>query len=78
MSGFGGHKYAAGLTIEESKIPEFRECFKEAAANQVQPEDLVPHLRIDGEIAFRQHAGGHTVGPNWPVFIKYAERYLSR
>jgi hypothetical protein len=32
---------------------------------------------IDGEIAFRQHAGGHTTGPNWPVFIKYAERYFS-
>jgi hypothetical protein len=32
----------------------------------------------DGEIAFRQHAGGHTVGPNWPVFIKYAERYFSK
>jgi len=32
---------------------------------------------VDGEIAFRQHAGGHTVGPNWPVFIKYAERYFS-
>jgi hypothetical protein len=31
---------------------------------------------IGGEIAFRQHAGGHTVGPNWPVFIKYAERYF--
>jgi hypothetical protein len=33
---------------------------------------------IDGEIAFRQHAGGHTVGPNWPVFIKYAEKYFSK
>jgi len=33
---------------------------------------------IDGEIAFRQHAGGHTVGPNWPVFIKFAERYFSK
>lgn len=31
---------------------------------------------IEGEIAFRQHAGGHTVGPNWPVFIKYAEKYF--
>jgi hypothetical protein len=31
---------------------------------------------IEGEIAFRQHAGGHTVDPNWPVFIKYAERYF--
>ena len=33
---------------------------------------------IGGEIAFRQHAGGHTVGPNWPVFIKYAERYFMK
>jgi hypothetical protein len=31
---------------------------------------------IDGEIAFRQHSGGHTTGPNWPTFIKFAERYL--
>ncbi|VTR94695.1 Uncharacterized protein OS=Fibrisoma limi BUZ 3 GN=BN8_04114 PE=4 SV=1 [Gemmata massiliana] len=30
----------------------------------------------DGEIAFRQHAGGHTTGPNWPTFLKYAERYI--
>lgn len=33
---------------------------------------------IDGEIAFRQHAGGHTVGPNWPTFLKYAEKYFQR
>jgi len=31
---------------------------------------------IDGEIAFRQHAGGHTTGPNWPTFLKYADRYI--
>ena len=31
---------------------------------------------IDGEIAFRQHSGGHTPGPNWPTFLKYAERYI--
>lgn len=31
---------------------------------------------IEGEIAFRQHAGGHTVGPNWPFFINYAEKYF--
>jgi hypothetical protein len=33
---------------------------------------------IDGEIAFRQHSGGHTVGPNWPTFLQFAERYLAR
>ncbi|MBN1558744.1 acetylxylan esterase [candidate division KSB1 bacterium] len=31
---------------------------------------------IDGEIAFRQHASGHTVEPNWPVFLEYAEKYF--
>ena len=32
----------------------------------------------DGEIAFRQHAGGHTTGPNWPYFIRYASRYFDK
>ena len=31
---------------------------------------------VDGEIAFRQHSGGHTTGPNWPTFITYASHYL--
>jgi hypothetical protein len=31
---------------------------------------------IDGEIAFRQHSGGHTTVPNWPTFITFASRYL--
>jgi len=28
-----------------------------------------------GDIAFRQHSGGHTTGPNWPAFLKYTEQY---
>jgi hypothetical protein len=31
---------------------------------------------IDGDIAFRQHHGGHTPAPNWPTFITFASRYL--
>lgn len=31
---------------------------------------------IDGEVAFRQHSGGHTTGPNWPTFLNFAERYI--
>jgi hypothetical protein len=30
-----------------------------------------------GEVAFRQHAGGHTTGPNWPVFLEFAGRYFA-
>jgi hypothetical protein len=32
---------------------------------------------IDGDVAFRQHSGGHTPGPNWPTFITFASRYLT-
>jgi hypothetical protein len=31
---------------------------------------------IDGDIAFRQHSGGHTPGPNWPTFLNFASRYM--
>lgn len=31
---------------------------------------------LDGDIAFRQHSGGHTTGPNWPAFLDFAGRYL--
>lgn len=29
-----------------------------------------------GELAYRQHAGGHTSGPNWPTFLEFAARYF--
>ncbi len=31
---------------------------------------------ISGDIAFRQHSGGHTPAPNWPTFLEFAGRYL--
>ncbi|MHB8501349.1 MAG: glucuronyl esterase domain-containing protein [Candidatus Acidiferrales bacterium] len=31
---------------------------------------------IDGDIAFRQHSGGHTPAPNWPTFLTFAGRYI--
>jgi hypothetical protein len=31
---------------------------------------------INGEVAFRQHSGGHTTGPNWPTFLTFASRYI--
>jgi hypothetical protein len=30
----------------------------------------------DGDIAFRQHSGGHTNAPNWESFLKFAQRYF--
>jgi hypothetical protein len=31
---------------------------------------------INGDLAFRQHKGGHTTGPNWPTFLQWSERYI--
>jgi len=31
---------------------------------------------MEGDISFRQHSGGHTPGPNWPVFLEFAARYF--
>ncbi|SMO40573.1 acetylxylan esterase [Gracilimonas mengyeensis] len=43
------------------------------------PTDNFPPLGAnldEGEIAFRQHEGGHTTGPNWSYFIEYARSYF--
>ena len=31
---------------------------------------------MEGDLAWRQHAGGHTTGPNWPTFLAWADRYV--
>jgi hypothetical protein len=31
---------------------------------------------LDGQLAWRQHDGGHTDGPNWKYFIQWADRFL--
>jgi hypothetical protein len=33
---------------------------------------------LDGQLAWRQHDGGHTDGPNWKYFIPWAEKFLKR
>jgi hypothetical protein len=30
---------------------------------------------VEGDLAFRQHAGGHSTGPNWSTWIAWARRY---
>lgn len=30
----------------------------------------------DGDLAYRQHSGGHTPAPNWPTFLTFAARYI--
>jgi single-stranded-DNA-specific exonuclease len=50
---FGGHRVAAGLTIDRSRIKEFRLAINAYADELLQPDDLRPRLRIDGPLPFR-------------------------
>ena len=49
---YGGHEYAAGLTIREEKFPLFRDRFEEIARAGLRSEDLIPALEIDSELEF--------------------------
>ena len=50
---FGGHKQAAGLTLEASRIRELRAQINDHADGLLQPDDLRPRLWIDGTLGFR-------------------------
>ncbi len=47
---YGGHKYAAGLTIAPEKIESFKNNLKKVSSRMLSDEDLVPKLDIDSEI----------------------------
>ena len=48
---FGGHRAAAGVTLEAHRIPELARRFDEAARAVLRPEDLAPEVRIDLEVS---------------------------
>jgi single-stranded-DNA-specific exonuclease len=51
---FGGHRAAAGLTMERGRITAFREALTKWADDRLTPDDLRPRLRIDAQLGFRQ------------------------
>jgi single-stranded-DNA-specific exonuclease len=54
LTRFGGHKYAAGLSIDPKNIDGFREKFKSVSGEKLEEKDLIPNLEIDTEIEFNQ------------------------
>lgn len=51
---FGGHMYAAGLTIAEDKITEFSNKFESVVQQTIRPDQLIQQIEIDKEIEFQE------------------------
>ena len=53
LENFGGHTYAAGLTMRLGNVPEFTRRFEEYVASHIQPEQMGATLNIDAELQFK-------------------------
>ena len=64
---FGGHKQAAGLTMEAARVRELRAAINAVADETLGPEDLMPRLRIDGDLGVPRHhrRGGRRRRRRW-------------
>jgi single-stranded-DNA-specific exonuclease len=51
---YGGHKYAAGLTLSLDKVAEFQARFEQVVAGHISQEHLTPQIDIDLEIPLAQ------------------------
>lgn len=76
---FGGHRAAAGITIDRSRVEEFTERFNNIARGALTPDDLNPELRIDLELplaaasmeldSLLRHFEPFGIGNATPVFV---------
>ena len=54
LENFGGHTYAAGLTLPAQNVPAFRQRFEQYVRENIQPEQTNIILNVDAEIDFRE------------------------
>ena len=50
LEAYGGHAFAAGLTVREARLPELRARLEALVRERVTPESLLPQMAIDGEL----------------------------
>lgn len=50
LENFGGHMYAAGLTLKIENIPAFQARFEKYVENNILPEQLIPQIEIDANL----------------------------
>jgi single-stranded-DNA-specific exonuclease len=78
IENFGGHTYAAGLSLKVENLPEFMRRFEAFVAENILPDQTVPQLDIDIDIDFKditpkffrwlKQLNPHGPGNNKPVF----------
>lgn len=51
---YGGHMYAAGLTMKEVNLPNFKRRFEQVVQNKIQKTQQIPTIEIDAELNFDQ------------------------
>lgn len=49
---FGGHMYAAGMTLKQENYSTFKEAFEKQVQETIHPDMLIPEIEIDAEIDF--------------------------
>jgi len=52
LENFGGHMYAAGLSLKEENIPQFTERFEKFVSENILEEQTYPQIDIDAELTF--------------------------
>jgi single-stranded-DNA-specific exonuclease len=57
LVGFGGHRYAAGLTVEAAKFCMYRDAFEQVCKTQLLGKDLRPAVRADAVVALEEVTG---------------------
>jgi len=51
---FGGHKFAAGLTLKKDKVQEFITMFEDVVSKSIKDDQLIPKIQIDMELEFHE------------------------
>ncbi len=81
LENFGGHTYAAGLSLKEENLAEFQRRFEALSLEMIAPEMMRPQICIDAELSFKEItpkfisdlAGFAPLGPENlnPIFVTW-------
>jgi len=54
LENFGGHKFAAGLTLKIENVEKFANCFEKYVSENITEEQLTPVVNVDAKLSFSE------------------------